>query len=100
MIQVRQLVETEKTPTIVLYFSLTATLLSLISVPFGWNSLSVTQAMLLITSGICGGVAQIFLTESYRHAEVSVIAPSNTAPSSSASRCPTFCSVIFRRRQC
>jgi drug/metabolite transporter (DMT)-like permease len=34
-----------------------------------------TQAVLLITSGICGGVAQIFLTESYRHAEVSVIAP-------------------------
>ncbi len=75
MIQVRQLVETEKTPTIVLYFSLTATLLSLVSVPFGWSALDTKQAVLLITSGICGGVAQIFLTESYRHAEVSTIAP-------------------------
>ncbi len=75
MIQVRQLVETEKTPTIVLYFSLTATLLSLISVPLGWSARTMTQTMLLMTSGICGGVAQIFLTESYRHAEVSVIAP-------------------------
>ncbi len=75
MIQVRQLVETEKTPTIVLYFSLTAALLSLVSVPFGWLWLNPQQAALLIGSGICGGVAQIFLTESYRHAEVSIIAP-------------------------
>jgi drug/metabolite transporter (DMT)-like permease len=49
--------------------------LSLVSVPFGWSALDAKQAVLLITSGICGGVAQIFLTESYRHAEVSTIAP-------------------------
>ncbi|WHA40391.1 DMT family transporter [Agrobacterium larrymoorei] len=75
MVQVRQLVVTEKTATIVLYFSLTGALISAISMPFGWEWLSLKQAVLLISSGISGGIAQILLTESYRHAEVSTIAP-------------------------
>lgn len=75
MILVRRLVRTEKSPTIVLYFSVTASAFSLVSLPFGWPSMSYEQTMLLICAGFCGGVAQILLTESYRHAEVSVIAP-------------------------
>jgi len=75
MVQVRQLVQTEKTPTIVFYFSLSGAVFSLASLPFGWSVLTGEQALLLIASGICGGIAQIFLTESYRHADVSAIAP-------------------------
>ncbi len=75
MVQVRQLVKTERTPTIVFYFSLSGALLSLLSLPFGWTALTGEQAMLLIGAGICGGIAQIFLTESYRHADVSAVAP-------------------------
>lgn len=75
MILVRRLVRTEKSPTIVLYFSVTASAFSLVSLPFGWPPMSYEQTMLLICAGFCGGVAQILLTESYRHAEVSVIAP-------------------------
>ncbi len=75
MVQVRQLVRTEKTPTIVFYFSLSGALFSLVSLPFGWATLSMEQAVLLIASGIFGGIAQIFLTESYRHADVSAVAP-------------------------
>ncbi|MGP4803611.1 DMT family transporter [Agrobacterium tumefaciens] len=75
MVQVRQLVVTERTPTIVLYFSLTGTLISAFSMPFGWEWLDMKQASLLISAGIAGGIAQILLTESYRHAEVSTIAP-------------------------
>lgn len=75
MIQVRQLVVSEKTATIVVYFSITGAVLSLFTLPFGWVSLSLTDTMLLIACGIFGGVAQLFLTESYRHAEVSTIAP-------------------------
>jgi drug/metabolite transporter (DMT)-like permease len=75
MVQVRQLVRTEKTPTIVFYFSLTGALFSLVSLPFGWTALTGQQAFLLIASGLFGGVAQIFLTESYRHADVSAVAP-------------------------
>ncbi|WP_416408822.1 DMT family transporter [Agrobacterium rosae] len=75
MVQVRQLVVTEKTATIVLYFSLTGSLLSALSLPFDWEWLDLKQTILLMSCGIAGGIAQIFLTESYRHAEVSTIAP-------------------------
>ncbi|MBB3947154.1 drug/metabolite transporter (DMT)-like permease [Rhizobium skierniewicense] len=75
MVQVRQLVVTEKTATIVLYFSLTGAFLSALSLPFDWEGLDLKQAILLISCGIAGGIAQILLTESYRHAEVSTIAP-------------------------
>ena len=75
MILVRSLVHTEKTATIVLWFSLTATAASLLSLPFGWQWLSPLQAALLVGSGICGGLGQILMTEAYRHAEASVVAP-------------------------
>ncbi|HBF28364.1 DMT family transporter [Rhizobium sp.] len=75
MLQVRQLVRDEKTATIVLYFSIIATLMSLFSLPFGWNDLALIQLGLLAMAGVCGGVAQILLTESYRHADISTIAP-------------------------
>lgn len=75
MIVVRTLIKTERTPTIVIYFSITATLASLLTIPFGWDSLTSQQYMALIAAGGIGGLAQILLTESYRHAEVSIIAP-------------------------
>ena len=75
MILVRRLVVTEKTPTIVLYFSLSATVLSLGTLPFGWVPLDTTSLLLLGCAGLLGGVAQIMLTQSYRFAEVSTIAP-------------------------
>lgn len=75
MLLVRYLVHTEKTPTIVLWFSITATVLSLLSVPFGWEPLSFQQCSFLIAAGVCGGIAQILMTESYRFAEASTVAP-------------------------
>lgn len=75
MIQIRILVRSEKTTTIVLYFSITSALLSLLTLPFGWAFLDLRQTLLLVFAGFAGGVAQIFLTESYRHADVSTIAP-------------------------
>ena len=72
---VRKLVMTEKTPAIVFYFSLTATLLSLATLPFGWVIPNPTEAALLIGAGLLGGVGQIFLTSSYREADASVVAP-------------------------
>ena len=75
MIQIRILVRSEKTPTIVLYFSITSSVLALLTLPFGWSWLSMSQTVLLVMAGFCGGVAQILLTESYRHADVSTIAP-------------------------
>jgi drug/metabolite transporter (DMT)-like permease len=75
MVQTRQLVRTEKTATIVVFFSLTASVLALISYPFGWAPLSMDEKLFLIGAGFCGGLGQIFLTESYRHADVSTVAP-------------------------
>jgi drug/metabolite transporter (DMT)-like permease len=75
MLLVRRLVKTEMSATIVLYFSSTATVLSLLTLPFGWADLNQEQLACLTLAGICGGVAQILLTESYRHAGMSVIAP-------------------------
>jgi drug/metabolite transporter (DMT)-like permease len=72
---VRKLVRTEQTAAIVFYFSITAATLSLATLPFGWVLPDARQAMLLVGAGLCGGVGQILLTESYRHAETSVIAP-------------------------
>lgn len=72
---IRRLVATEATAAIVFYFSLTATLLSLVTLPFGWVVPSSEEAMLLVAAGLIGGVAQIMLTESTRHAEASLIAP-------------------------
>ena len=75
MVHVRQLVRTERTPTIVLYFSLSSAIFSLGTLPFGWAWPSLSQATLLICAGFVGGIGQILLTESYRYAEVSTIAP-------------------------
>jgi len=71
----RKLVATETTGSIVFYFSLMSSFLALLTIPFGWQVPGTTTAFLLISAGLLGGVGQILLTESYRHAEVAVIAP-------------------------
>lgn len=75
MLLVRRLVATESSATIVLYFSLASTCAGLLTIPFGWVMPSTEQLVLLVSAGIAGGIAQILLTESYRHADMSVIAP-------------------------
>jgi drug/metabolite transporter (DMT)-like permease len=72
---VRKLVNTEATAAIVFYFSLTATMLSLVTLPFGWVWPTVTEAVLLIGAGLLGGLGQILLTSSYREADASLVAP-------------------------
>ena len=72
---VRKLVNTERTSAIVFWFSVTATCLSLLTLPFGWVVPDMKTAALLILAGFCGGIGQILLTTSYRHADASLIAP-------------------------
>ena len=72
---VRKLITTEKTAAIVFWFSTSSTLLSLLTIPFGWVWPTAYEAALLVTCGILGGVGQIFLTSSYRHGDASLIAP-------------------------
>lgn len=75
MMLVRKLVRHERTATIVIYFSLTSTIIALFTLPFGWVVPQWWQFALLVGAGFAGGIAQIFLTECYRHAEMSTIAP-------------------------
>lgn len=72
---VRRLVDEERTTAIVFYFSVNSALLSLITVPFGWAMPDAKAAAMLVTAGLLGGVGQVLLTSSYRHADASVIAP-------------------------
>ena len=72
---VRRLVQTDKTPAIVFYFSITSIAISLLTIPFGWVWPTFFEAGLLVLAGLFGGVGQIFLTSSYREAEASVVAP-------------------------
>ncbi|MFO1208086.1 MAG: DMT family transporter [Amaricoccus sp.] len=72
---VRKLIYTEPTSAIVFWFSVTASLLALVTLPFGWVVPTAREAALLVGAGLLGGVGQMLLTESYRHAETGVIAP-------------------------
>jgi drug/metabolite transporter (DMT)-like permease len=72
---VRKLIQTERSATIVLYFLLSSSIISLVTVPFGWVVPSLLTAVYLVGAGFAGGIAQIMLTESYRHADMSVVAP-------------------------
>ncbi len=75
MVAVRKLVQVERTATIVFYFSVFTSIAGLATLPFGWARPSLEQAVILVSAGILGGVGQILLTESYRHADASTIAP-------------------------
>ncbi len=72
---VRKLTMTEGTAAIVFWFSVTATLLSLLTIPWGWVWPAPSELAMLVTAGLLGGVGQIFLTSSYRLADASLIAP-------------------------
>lgn len=72
---IRQLVETEETAAIVFWFSLTASMLALLTLPFGWVVPSPGVAAMLVLAGLLGGVGQICLTAAYRFADAGVVAP-------------------------
>ncbi len=72
---VRKLVMTEKTPAIVFWFSVTASALSLATLPFGWVWPTPFEAGLLVGAGLLGGLGQILLTSGYREADASLLAP-------------------------
>ena len=60
---VRRLTRTERSATIVLYFLLTASVVSLLTIPFGWVMPTPLQFAYPDRGRIAGGAAQILLTE-------------------------------------
>lgn len=83
-IHVRRLVQTDTTAAIVFYFSMTASTLGLLTLPLGlvpgfevlsWTTPALWVILMLICSGLVGGVAQILVTSSYRFGGASMLAP-------------------------
>jgi drug/metabolite transporter (DMT)-like permease len=75
VIQTRRLTDSETTSCIVFYFSLICMLAGLASLPFAWQPPSAVELTALVSIGVIGGLSHIFLTESYRCAPASVVAP-------------------------
>lgn len=76
MIQLRRLTQTEGSGAIVFYFSVWSAVMGLASsVILGWVWPDPYVAALLVGTGFAGGIGQILLTESYRNADASLIAP-------------------------
>jgi drug/metabolite transporter (DMT)-like permease len=74
-IEVRRLIETERTGTIVFYMCVIFSAFGLATILGGWRWPSGEEATILVITGILGGIAQIFLTQSYYYADASLIAP-------------------------
>jgi drug/metabolite transporter (DMT)-like permease len=75
MILVRRLIKHEPTTTIVVYFSINASLIGLATLPLGWVWPTGNELGLLVLSGLFCGIGQLLLTQSYRYADASTIAP-------------------------
>jgi len=75
MIFLRRMSAHEHSTAIAFYFMLTAAVISLFTLPFGWNMPTGPEGWVLITSGVAGGIGQLFLSFSYRYGEASLLAP-------------------------
>ena len=67
--------DTEPVWLISFYFSLAITLLSFFTIPQGWVMPSFNHMILLSFVGIFGGVANLWLSQSYKYSEVSLVTP-------------------------
>ena len=74
-ITIRKLSTTEPVWLISLYFSISITILSLLSIPFGWVMPTIKDFFILAMIGIFGGVANLWLSQSYKYSEVSLVTP-------------------------
>lgn len=75
MTQVRSLTKTETTASLVFSFQAIASVCGLLTLPWGWVWPAPADALALLGVGVFGGIAQILLTDSYRHAPAAVVAP-------------------------
>jgi drug/metabolite transporter (DMT)-like permease len=81
-IETRKLTVAHSTGSIVSFFMLLTTLIGLLTFVVGlfdpthaWKLPNQRDAVLLVTMGIMGGIGQITLTQSFRYADASIIAP-------------------------
>jgi len=75
VIQTRWLAQSESTSSIVFYFSLICAVAGLATWPLGWVKPTPAEWIALLSIGLLGGTAHILMTESYRYASASFLAP-------------------------
>ncbi len=74
-IAIRQLSSTEPVWLISLNFSITITVAGITTVPFGWVMPDLFDFLILSLVGLFGGVANLWLSQSYKYSEVSLVTP-------------------------
>src|SRR6056300_410388 len=74
-ISVRALSKTEPNYRIAFYFTFLCTIIGLVTFPFGWVMPTAKDLLLFVIMGLCGSVANLFLTQRYRLAEASLVTP-------------------------
>tara|TARA_Y100000590_G_C15517438_1_gene937965 strand:+ start:72 stop:953 length:882 start_codon:yes stop_codon:yes gene_type:complete len=74
-IAIRQLSSTEPVWLISLNFSAAITLASFFTIPFGWVMPDINDLILLSLIGVFGGIANLWLSQSYKYSEVSLVTP-------------------------
>lgn len=75
MVAMRKLGSTDKASATVFYFTVAGALSGLVMLPWQWVAPTMEDLALLLAIGLVGGVAQIFMTEAFRLAPPSVVAP-------------------------
>lgn len=75
IIAVRNLARTEHSAATVFYFTIAGLVLSGAILPFEWRTPTLTEWGLLLGIGLMSGIGQILMTDAYRLAPPSVIAP-------------------------
>jgi len=72
---VTRLIVGERSTTVVVYFSAIGSLGFLLTAPFGWSWPDGWTTALMVLSGLLGGVSQMAMTQAYRYADASTVAP-------------------------
>ena len=74
-ITIRKLSTTEPIWLISIFFTITISIAGLATIPMGWIMPNFQDFILLVLIGVTGGSANLFLTQSYKLSEVSLVAP-------------------------
>ena len=74
-IMIRKLSTTEPIWLISIFFTITISIAGLATIPMGWKIPNFQDFILLALIGVTGGSANLFLTQSYKLSEVSLVAP-------------------------
>ena len=74
-ITIRKLSTTEPIWLISIFFTITISIAGLATIPMGWKMPNFQDFILLTLIGVTGGSANLFLTQSYKLSEVSLVAP-------------------------